>query len=116
MARPITFLSDYGLRDEFVGVVHAVIAHECRDARVIDLSHGVPRQSVPGSALADLGDLRAALERVEVVVPVLTPSLRVSLGVTLALGRMLRLVHLVIVTTQSVTCQPKSPSRSASRT
>ena len=29
MPRPITFLSDYGLADEFVGVVHAVIAHEC---------------------------------------------------------------------------------------
>lgn len=51
MARPITFLSDYGLRDEFVGVVHAVIAHECRDARIIDLSHGVPRQSVLAGAL-----------------------------------------------------------------
>lgn len=51
MARPITFLSDYGLQDEFVGVVHAVIAHECRDARVIDLSHGVPRQSVLAGAL-----------------------------------------------------------------
>ena len=32
MPRPITFLSDYGLEDEFVGVVHAVIAHECPDA------------------------------------------------------------------------------------
>jgi len=51
MAKPITFLSDYGLRDEFVGVVHAVIAHECPDARVIDLSHGVPRQSVLAGAL-----------------------------------------------------------------
>src|SRR3954453_7222961 len=51
VAKPITFLSDYGLRDEFVGVVHAVIAHECRDARVIDLSHGVPRQSVLAGAL-----------------------------------------------------------------
>ncbi len=51
MARPITFLSDYGLRDEFVGVVHAVIAHECRDARIIDISHGVPRQSVLAGAL-----------------------------------------------------------------
>jgi S-adenosyl-L-methionine hydrolase (adenosine-forming) len=51
MARPITFLSDYGLRDEFVGVVHAVIARECPDARVIDLSHGVPRQSVLAGAL-----------------------------------------------------------------
>ena len=51
MARPITFLSDYGLADEFVGVVHAVIAHECPTARVIDLSHGVPRQSVLAGAL-----------------------------------------------------------------
>jgi S-adenosylmethionine hydrolase len=51
VALPITFLSDYGLRDEFVGVVHAVIAHECREARVIDLSHGVPRQSVLAGAL-----------------------------------------------------------------
>ena len=51
MARPITFLSDYGLTDEFVGVVHAVIAHECPSARVIDITHGVPRQSVVAGAL-----------------------------------------------------------------
>ena len=51
MPRPITFLSDYGLADEFVGVVHAVIAHECPTARIIDLSHGVPRQSVLAGAL-----------------------------------------------------------------
>jgi S-adenosylmethionine hydrolase len=43
MARPITFLSDFGGADEFVGVVHAVIARECPGAQVIDLSHGVPR-------------------------------------------------------------------------
>ena len=51
MPRPITFLSDYGLADEFVGVVHAVIAHEAPTARVIDLAHGVPRQSVLAGAL-----------------------------------------------------------------
>jgi len=51
MARSITFLSDYGLADEFVGVVHAVIAHECPSARVIDIAHNVPRQSVLGGAL-----------------------------------------------------------------
>jgi S-adenosylmethionine hydrolase len=51
VALSITFLSDYGLRDEFVGVVHAVIAHECPTARVVDLSHGVPRQSVLAGAL-----------------------------------------------------------------
>jgi S-adenosylmethionine hydrolase len=52
MPRPITFLSDYGLADEFVGVVHAVIAGVCPDARVIDLGHGVPRQDVLAGALA----------------------------------------------------------------
>jgi S-adenosylmethionine hydrolase len=51
MPRPITFLSDYGLADEFVGVVHAVIAHECPTARVVDLAHGIPRQSVLAGAL-----------------------------------------------------------------
>jgi S-adenosylmethionine hydrolase len=50
-ARPITFLSDYGLADEFVGVVHGVIAGICPDARVIDLGHGVPRQDVQAGAL-----------------------------------------------------------------
>lgn len=46
MPRPITFLSDYGLADEFVGVVHGVIARVCPEARVIDVGHGVPRQDV----------------------------------------------------------------------
>ena len=50
-ARPITFLSDYGLADEFVGVVHAVIARICPEARVIDFGHGVGRQDVLGGAL-----------------------------------------------------------------
>src|ERR671915_1549671 len=51
MARPITFLSDYGLADEFVGVVHGVIARVCPDARVIDLTHGVPRQDARAGGL-----------------------------------------------------------------
>jgi S-adenosyl-L-methionine hydrolase (adenosine-forming) len=50
-ARPITFLSDYGLSDEFVGVVHGVIAEICPAAAVIDISHGVPRQDVQAGAL-----------------------------------------------------------------
>ena len=50
MALPITFLSDYGLGDEFVGVVHAVIARVCPEARVVDLGHGIPRQDVAAGA------------------------------------------------------------------
>jgi S-adenosyl-L-methionine hydrolase (adenosine-forming) len=51
VTRPITFLSDYGLADEFVGVVHGVIARICPDARVIDISHGVPRQDARAGGL-----------------------------------------------------------------
>jgi S-adenosylmethionine hydrolase len=50
MTRPITFLSDYGLADEFVGVVHGVVAGICPDARVIDITHGIPRQDVRAGA------------------------------------------------------------------
>jgi S-adenosyl-L-methionine hydrolase (adenosine-forming) len=53
----ITFLSDYGLEDDFVGVCHAVIAGLCPEARVIDLVHRVPRGDVRAGALI----LRAAL-------------------------------------------------------
>lgn len=48
----ITFLSDYGLRDEFVGVCHGVIARRCPQARVIDITHGIPRHDVRAGALA----------------------------------------------------------------
>ncbi|MDX6640582.1 MAG: hypothetical protein QOF12_1593 [Solirubrobacteraceae bacterium] len=47
----VTFLSDYGLADDFVGVCHAVIARIAPDVRVIDLTHGVPRHDVRTGAL-----------------------------------------------------------------
>src|SRR3954452_21411046 len=47
----ITFLSDYGLADEFVGVVHAVIARQAPEARGIDISHGIARHDVRSAAL-----------------------------------------------------------------
>ena len=53
----LTFLSDYGLGNEFVGVCHAVIARRCPDARVIDLTHAIPRHDVRTAALV----LRATL-------------------------------------------------------
>src|SRR3954462_1244656 len=57
MARPITFLSDYGLHDEFVGVCHGVVARIAPAARVIDLTHGIARHDVRTGALV----LRRAL-------------------------------------------------------
>src|SRR5439155_23460503 len=47
----ITFLSDYGRSDEFVGVCHGVIARRCPQARVIDLTHEIPPQDVRQGAL-----------------------------------------------------------------
>jgi S-adenosylmethionine hydrolase len=47
----ITFLSDYGLQDDFVGVCHGVMAMLCPRARVIDLTHGIPRQDVRAGAI-----------------------------------------------------------------
>lgn len=37
----ITFLTDFGLQDDFVGTCHGVIATIAPDARVIDITHGV---------------------------------------------------------------------------
>ncbi|HZD73872.1 MAG TPA: SAM-dependent chlorinase/fluorinase [Actinomycetota bacterium] len=47
----ITFLSDYGLRDSYVGVCHGVMARIAPHARVIDLSHAVGRQDVRQGAM-----------------------------------------------------------------
>ena len=47
----ISFLSDYGNEDEFVGVCHGVIARRCPEARVIDLDHAIPRHDVLTGAL-----------------------------------------------------------------
>ena len=48
----VTFLSDYGYDDDFVGVCHAVIARIAPTARIIDLTHGLPRHEVRPAALA----------------------------------------------------------------
>ena len=47
----VTFLSDYGLDDEFVGVCHGVIARLAPEARVLDVTHGIPRHDVRAGAL-----------------------------------------------------------------
>jgi S-adenosylmethionine hydrolase len=52
MTRPVSLLSDFGLDDEFVGIVHGVILRIAPDARVIDVTHGVPRGNVRAGALA----------------------------------------------------------------
>ncbi|MBA3326776.1 MAG: SAM-dependent chlorinase/fluorinase [Solirubrobacterales bacterium] len=53
----VTFLSDYGTGDDFVGVCHGVIARIAPRARIIDLTHGIARHDVRSGALV----LRRAL-------------------------------------------------------
>ena len=51
LRRPITFMSDFGSDDEFVGVVHGVIATLAPQCRVIDLNHRIPRGDTRSGAL-----------------------------------------------------------------
>lgn len=64
----VFFLSDFGLRDEFVGVVHAVLRRLAPAAVVVDLTHDVPPF-----------DVRAGSEALLRTVPFLGPG--VVLGV-----------------------------------
>ena len=47
----ITFLSDFGLQDDFVGTCHGVIKRIAPDAKVIDITHGIEPQAVLQGAL-----------------------------------------------------------------
>src|SRR6476646_1758741 len=47
----ITFLSDFGLQDDFVGTCHGVIKRIAPDAQIIDITHGIPPQAVLQGAL-----------------------------------------------------------------
>lgn len=52
MSQPISFLSDFGHDDEFVGVVHGVLATLAPDSRVIDVTHAIRRGDIRAGALA----------------------------------------------------------------
>lgn len=47
----ISFLTDYGTDDEFVGVVHSVIRQLAPEVAVIDISHHIPRHDVRAGSL-----------------------------------------------------------------
>jgi S-adenosyl-L-methionine hydrolase (adenosine-forming) len=52
VAPPIVLLSDFGYQDHYAGVMRGVIATIAPAARVIDLTHGIPPQSVTAGAIA----------------------------------------------------------------
>jgi S-adenosylmethionine hydrolase len=47
----ITFLTDFGLQDDFVGTCHGVIKRIAPEAEIIDITHGIPPQHVLQGAL-----------------------------------------------------------------
>ncbi len=51
MCRSLVLLTDFGLRDGFVGVLHQVAHAIAPDAPIIDLSHYVPPQDITAAAL-----------------------------------------------------------------
>lgn len=86
----VSLLTDYGLEDEFVGVLHGVILGICPDARIVDVTHGITRHSVRAGALV----LRNAVPHLPrgVHVAVVDPEVgteRRSLALRCANGRVL---------------------------
>jgi S-adenosylmethionine hydrolase len=47
----VTFLTDFGLQDDFVGTCHGVIAEIAPEVRVIDVTHGIEPQAVLQGAI-----------------------------------------------------------------
>ncbi|MFC4563607.1 S-adenosyl-l-methionine hydroxide adenosyltransferase family protein [Nocardiopsis mangrovi] len=63
----ITFLTDYGLENKFIGVCHGVIARIAPAARVLDITHLVPR-----------GDVRHGAEVLRQAVPYLPAGIHLA--------------------------------------
>ncbi len=51
MARFITFLTDFGLQDDFVGTCHGVMKRIAPDVEIIDITHGIAPRAVLQGAL-----------------------------------------------------------------
>ncbi len=68
MQLPISFLSDFGRDDEFVGVVHGVIARIAPDVRVIDVGHEFAQGDVRAGGLALMRAIQYLPQGVAVVV------------------------------------------------
>jgi S-adenosyl-L-methionine hydrolase (adenosine-forming) len=47
----LSFLSDFGLQDDFVGTCHGVIKRIAPETQIIDITHGIPAQQVLQGAL-----------------------------------------------------------------
>src|SRR5688572_4495037 len=51
MSRPIALLTDFGSADPYAGIVRGVIVARNPEAKIFDLSHGVPQFNILAGAL-----------------------------------------------------------------
>lgn len=88
--RFITFLSDFGLDDDFVGTCHGVIKNIAPEVEIIDLSHGIRRHDILQGAIVLANTLPYLPE--SVILAVVDPGVggqRKSLAIRTAQGRYL---------------------------
>ena len=71
--RGIVFLSDFGYRNEWVGICHAVMNRIAPASPIVDLSHGVPPLDVRGGAVL-LVDSLPYLSTEAVLLAIVDPS------------------------------------------
>jgi S-adenosyl-L-methionine hydrolase (adenosine-forming) len=71
--RPIVFATDFGYRNEWVGICHAVMSRIAPGSRIVDLSHGVPPLDVLAGALLLVDSLPYVSEDA-VVVAIVDPN------------------------------------------
>src|SRR5919199_2189879 len=89
--RTIVFLSDFGYRNEWVGICHAVMNRIAPASPIVDLSHGIPPLDVRGGAVL-LVDSLPYLSEETVVLAIVDPSVGRDRDVALeaADGRLVR--------------------------
>jgi S-adenosyl-L-methionine hydrolase (adenosine-forming) len=72
-ARPIVFLSDFGIGSEWVGICHSVMAGISPESPIVDLSHAIRRLEV-GSGALQLADCMVYIPENAVVLAVVDPT------------------------------------------
>jgi S-adenosyl-L-methionine hydrolase (adenosine-forming) len=83
--RTIVFLSDFGYRNEWVGICHAVMSRIAPASPIVDLSHGVPPLDVRGGAVL-LVDSLPYLAADAIVLAIVDPSVGRDRDVALEAG------------------------------
>jgi S-adenosyl-L-methionine hydrolase (adenosine-forming) len=64
----VTFLTDFGLQDDFVGTCHGVIKRIAPEVQIIDITHGIPPRAVLQGALVLANTVRYMPEGVHLAV------------------------------------------------